>query len=535
MKALVYLLKKTVINYFKRLKEKPQKAIGPIFFIIWLTFMLVPKGKNAAGNSSIEVFVSIFLGVIFLMFLYSLYSGTKRIDSKFDMADVNLIFISPIKPQTVLLYGIIKKIAFELLTSFYLLYQIPNFLKGYSVPVVNVVMLIISFIIFQLVFCNILKLFLFALNTKYNKIGEIIRTLIKGFGIVTAAILAYVIINDNIRSFVSGFTKEVTYNSYVKYIPVLGWIRELVLQTFTGIKVSYFIYLALLLLLSILLLYITYAIDLDFYEDMLSSAEKNEMVKDVKNGGKNRVDYRNRDGKRLFLFKPFRKVKLELNGVYGAQVIFFKHMNEYFKRSLIFFINTYSLTCLAVSIILGIFAKNMDIKIMFLVADVLLFFSSGFGGKIYTEISSTFIFLLPDSPQKKLFYGVSSSLIKIFTDAVLLFLPFGILSKASIFEAVLCIICYVALGGMLSYSGLFGFRISTFLGFTGTVTQTLFFMFFQILIIVPAVVIVVIFTIIFSQLVGYSLYISLLLYSIIAAIVFSFGCVGIFNDMEFMK
>lgn len=534
MKALIYVLQRTVINYFKRLKEKPQKAIGPIFFIIWVTFMILPGAKSSSDNAPFEYFVSAFLGIIFLMFLFSLYSGTKTLDSKFDMADVNLIFVSPIKPQTVLLYGIIKKVAVELLTSVYLLYQIPNFLRGYNISVFNQVMLIISFIIFQLVFCNILKLFLFALNTKYNKIGFIIRTFIKGLVLTVVGLLVYLMGNGITLRFIQDAVKEITYNKYVEYIPVFGWIKEMALQTYTGIRPSYYLYLVLLLLISGLLLYITYSIHLDFYEDMLSSAEKNEMFKEIKSGNKKANDYN--DGKQSFLFKPFRKVTLKLNRAYGAKVLFFKHMNEYYKRSLVLFINTYSLLFLIASIVLGIFVKSIDIKIIFLASNVLLFFSAGLGGKIYNEINSTFIFLIPDSPQKKLFYGASSSLIKTFTDSLLLFLPFGILNKSSIFEILLCIICYTSLGGMISYSGLFAFRIARFLGFTGMLTQSLFFMFFQLLIIIPAVLIVILFTITFAQFIGgYALYLALLLYSLIGAVIFSFGCVGIFNDMEFMK
>lgn len=532
MKALVFLLKTTAINYFKRLKEKPQKAIGPIFIIIWLTFLFLPKGKNQGYDSSIEVFVSIFITILICMFLFALFNGTKRVDSKFIMADVNLIFVSPIKPQTVMLYGIVKKITLEVLTSFYLLYQIANFLKDYNVPVINQIILILSFIIFQLIFCNILKLFLFAMNTKVKRLGHIIRNIIYGLLISTVCGIVLLVATGNIFNFLDKAVKVITYNSYVKYIPLLGWMREIAVQTITGIKVSCIIYIALIILLSALLLYITYSIDLDFYEDMLSSAENNEIVKNIKSGKNYPI---NNNGKQSFLLKPFKDVKLKLNGVYGAKVLFFKHMNEYFKRSIIFFINIYSIILLAVSIILGIFAKNMDIKTVFLIADVLLFFTVGFGGKIYSEINNYFIFMLPDSPQRKLFYGISSSLIKIFADALLLFLPFSILSGASIIEMFWCIICYIALGSMLSYSGLFAFRIAEFLGFTGMVIQSLFFMFFQILIIIPAILIVFILTISLGMLSGYSIYLALLIYSLVSAGIFSFGCVGIFNDMEFMK
>jgi hypothetical protein len=223
---------------------------------------------------------------------------------------------------------------------------------------------------------------------------------------------------------------------------------------------------------------------------------------------------------------------LNLKDRYGAEVIFFKHMNEYSKKSFLFLINTYSIILLLVSVLLGIFEKRLDIKILFLYTSSILFFSAGLGGRIYNEITNYFIFILPDSAQKKLFYGIASSLIKIFTDAVIIFVPFGILSRKSILEVILCIICYVAWGGMLSYSGLLAFRIAQFLGFTGSLANGLIFMFFQMIITVPAVLIVLISVFLIKDFSGYFIYLALLIYAISASALISLGCVGIFDNME---
>lgn len=527
MRAIVYLLKTTMINYFKRIKEKPAKAIGPIVVTLWLLAMFIPKKSNAGSGGSPEIFVSLFLLFTIAGFLFSLYSGTKKVDSKFNMCDVNLIFVSPIRPQTVMIYGIIKKIAIELLTSFYILYQIPNILRSFNVPGVNQVMIGLSYLLFQLVLCNIIKLLAFALNTKYKGFGNIIRAFIKGILLINVPIIVLLIIQKNLGSFIEKLINCVTYSSWIKYIPLFGWMREIAYQTITGIRPSYYLCIALILLTSGLLIYIIYNIELDFYEDMLSSAENNDLVKNIASGKESAVN-----GQKNIFFKPFKKRELKLKGAYGAKVLFLKHTNEYIKRSFIFFINTYSLILLAASIILGIYSKELNIKIIFLIASGLLFFSGGFGGKIYNEINHSFIFLLPDSPQRKLFYGIASSLIKILFDAFLLFLPFGILSGKPILEILLCIICYFFLGIMLSYSGLFSFRIAIHFGFTGAIAEGLFFLFFQLLSIIPIVIAAVFFTAAFSNFNGYTIYLGFLAYSIAATVLFSLGCAGVLNDME---
>jgi hypothetical protein len=94
-------------------------------------------------------------------------------------------------------------------------------------------------------------------------------------------------------------------------------------------------------------------------------------------------------------------------------------------------------------------------------------------------------------------------------------------------------ICYVALAGMLSYSGLFAFRIAQFFGFDSMIAMGLLFTFFQLFLVVPLVIITAGTTIGFKSMNGYTVYLSSLIYSIGMAVLFSFGNVGIFNNIEF--
>ena len=529
MKALSYLLKRTIINYFKRLKQKPQKAVGPVFVILWFALMFLPKGNNkSTGGMQFDIIIFIFLVIVFSMLLFALYSGTKRLDSKFSMSDVNLIFVSPIKPQTVLLYGIIKKIALELLASIYILYQIPNALRNFNVPAINQIVLVLSFLIYQLIFCNMLKLFIFALNTKYSMLGQVIRQTIKGLLIVITTGALFVLVKGDIKATWEKLLNVVVHSSWVGDIPIVGWMREISIQVIKGMNISTLLYLLLFLLISILMLYITYNLKLDYYEDMLSGAEQYNAAKNIKMTKEASVS-----GNKSPLLKPIRKKSLRLNNAYGAKVLYFKHLNEYIKRSFVFFINTYSLILLAASIVLGIFAKSLDIKVIFLISCGLLFFSAGMASKIYNEIYHYFIFLLPDTPHRKLFYGMAASLVKASTDSLLLFLPFGVLAGSNIFEVLLCMVCYVALAGMLSYSGLFAFRIAQFFGFDSMIAMGLLFTFFQLLLVVPLVIITAVTTIGFKSMNGYTVYLSSIIYSMGMAVIFSFGNVGIFNNTEF--
>ncbi|MDV3428016.1 MAG: putative ABC exporter domain-containing protein, partial [Bacillota bacterium] len=179
------------------------------------------------------------------------------------------------------------------------------------------------------------------------------------------------------------------------------------------------------------------------------------------------------------------------------------------------------------------FLKQVNIRFIFLAGSVLLFFSSGFGGKIYTEISCHYIFLIPDKKENKLLYGTASSFIKIIADGILLFLPYTILSHSSVIDFILCLITYLAIGIMMNISGLFAYRAAIFLGFSGIIAQSVFMMLFQILLMAGAVVLTGIGTAGFTLFNSYSLYTSLLIYSIVLAGLFTAGAAGLFDNMEF--
>ncbi|MDV3428666.1 MAG: putative ABC exporter domain-containing protein, partial [Bacillota bacterium] len=315
MASLIYLLRRTTINYFKRIRKKPLKLIAPGFILLWLVFMFIPKkDNNKIPSSSPEIFVSIFLVIITGVFIYSIYKGTKSADSKFGMDDVNLVFTAPIRPQTVMIYGLIKKIAVELFASVYILFQLPNILRSYKISSFRLFLIIVSLFVFQFIFCNIIELLVFAVCTKHNELRAIIRNSIRFIILFSAAFLGLFIFKTGIEKGLNTMGYFLTYNSWFKFLPAVGWMREICIQTLLGINLSYYIYFLLIILSSMLLLYITYQLDIDFYEEMLTSAENNDIISRAKNGEN---ISRNNQGKSLF--KARRNVELRLNNVYGAK------------------------------------------------------------------------------------------------------------------------------------------------------------------------------------------------------------------------
>ena len=530
MEALFYLQKRTFINYFKRLKKNPKKAIGPIVFIFWLVMILIPNGKSSSSNDTkfltSSIFVTIFFIITTLYFLYSLYSGSKKVNSQFLLSDVNLIFTSPIKPQTILVFGVLKKMVADIFISVYFLYQIPRILTSLNVKIANQIIIIITFIVFQFIFCNCLKIFIFALCAKYSNLPNIIKNTLKIFLLILFALLGLYIFLGDIQLRLLNINNYICNSKIIDYIPIIGWIKFIVLKSMTSINPLSLIFLVLILIISVILLRITYFIKLDYYEDVLSSAADNEFANKAKNGKLSANEINEHNNQNL-TFK-IKNIKLKLDGVYGAKTIFYKHINEYFKKSFFFFINLYSIFLLGGSLGFAIVCKEGSIRDILIGGCALMIFAS-LNSKIYNEINFHYIYLLPDSTAKKLFYSISSSLIKSLVDALLLFIPSGIILRQNFLFVILCIVCYVTLAYMLSLNGLFTFKILEFIGLNNSTISGLLLIILQIILFIP-IISLLITSNIFNL--SFIFYILFLLYTVLVSFLLTLGCRSILDNME---
>ena len=62
----------------------------------------------------------------FIVILFSIYGGDKSGAKIFTMPDVNFLFASPMKPQSILMFRMILQMGVAIVSSIYLLFQLPN-------------------------------------------------------------------------------------------------------------------------------------------------------------------------------------------------------------------------------------------------------------------------------------------------------------------------------------------------------------------------------------------------------------------------
>src|SRR5699024_8365343 len=67
--------------------------------------------------------------LVIFMFVQGLYQGTKRGSSVYSSADIQFLFTGPVRTQTVLIYGMMNSLQSVLISTFFMIYQIPNMIS----------------------------------------------------------------------------------------------------------------------------------------------------------------------------------------------------------------------------------------------------------------------------------------------------------------------------------------------------------------------------------------------------------------------
>ena len=120
MSSLRYLFFTQLKNQVKELLHRPSQLVSVILVAALLGFMLL--GSSAPVNAQ-ELLPSSYLSAMVLafyalMFFMVAHNGLASGASFYTMADVSLLFSSPISNRRVLLYGLVRQMGTSVLLGF---------------------------------------------------------------------------------------------------------------------------------------------------------------------------------------------------------------------------------------------------------------------------------------------------------------------------------------------------------------------------------------------------------------------------------
>lgn len=118
MSSIFYVFRKTVKNAFFEMFHHPTKLISYLFVAILILssignflFGAKPGLSSVGGQDFIDIGLlhGIFLAVAMFIGIPTILMGLSSGTTLFSMSDVNMMFVSPITPKKMLVYGILRK------------------------------------------------------------------------------------------------------------------------------------------------------------------------------------------------------------------------------------------------------------------------------------------------------------------------------------------------------------------------------------------------------------------------------------------
>ena len=432
MRTFLYYAVHTIINTIKKLF----KTWLVFFFAIFVVAILVGIGVGTAVSkisdtieeetvteeqvdeeedtpSGLELFMEehdldkagitdlIVTAAFFLMITMSMM-GADKSGQLFKPADVTLLFPSPMKPQSVLMFRLMLNLGLNLFLAVYMLFQLPNLILNAGFSVWGSFSIIIAYGL-VMAFSTLAQVTIYTVFSKGegNKKKNIGKILLAFYVILGISFIIYqkATNTDIATAAVAFFGNKNTF-----WIPFYGWLRGMVYFAVTGENTKSLIYMALFIIACIVLIFVIWKTDADFYEDAMYSAEKmSKLVEESKNSAKGGIITREKK----------RSDKIERDGFHygsGANVFFYKALMNRFRFS---FLKIFSKT-MVIGLAAAFFSaylvmdNNIGIDRFIVPGSVLLMitFYRTLGNPLQEDLSREFFVLVPDSELKKILYSL---------------------------------------------------------------------------------------------------------------------------------
>lgn len=344
--------------------------------------------------------------LVLVMLLFGAHSGMKKGSDIFTMADVNFLFTAPIKPQSVLLF----RLTFQMLATFagsiYLLFQIPNLVINAGIPLGACLLVFIAFIIL----CIYQKLFsvgMYTITATHEKTQKFALPVILGICVMIVGAVGLVYMSTGMDVWKA---LELTLASeWTRLIPIVGWLKGLVVHAVYGNVPMVLFYLVLNLLGMAGLVSLIWHMKADFYEDAMAGAQAREDLMIAASENRKPVEVKADGTKKKDKRKVLEKEGHIFGKYKGASIFFAKEVVVRKRLARFGFITTtmmwYSVISAAIALFMSEVLEGGDFTIIGVVFMVILFFRN-YGNPIAQETSMNWLFLVPESPYKKVFYAM---------------------------------------------------------------------------------------------------------------------------------
>ncbi|MCL2171065.1 MAG: putative ABC exporter domain-containing protein [Defluviitaleaceae bacterium] len=418
MNALWHIIIKSTKNKLLDLLKKPAKLILYLIvvaaisaYIIW---SLVSDTFIAEYPSPLGGLALILFGFVGIFVIMSVIQGTRNGGAIFEMNDVSLLFVSPVSPRKVLLYGILRLVKTSFFSGFFILFQ-GGTLGGFGIGPSGVWIAMGGYMSAILVLSIVsLAVYSFTNSNPRRKQGVKIALML-----MVAPLLAIFAINFLDYGYIGPALDAVVESPFFTFFPIAGWTATGIVNIFAGYTAIGLAFLAGNLVFGgIITAYILLS-NPDYYEDTLVATETAfEKLRAAEEGNLGGV------------IGSERKVKVAKTGVggAGASAMFYKHLRETFRTNRLGFLSTFTLITIPAAIVLAF----LDVELV-MILQILMWiqlFAVGTGRGLQ-ETYQHYLYMIPESSFKKIIWSNMESIFKTMVQGALIFLPAGLILGAN--------------------------------------------------------------------------------------------------------
>ncbi len=485
MGAILYMLRKNLKNGVIDTLRSPLKLIvygliaASLVYAVIKGFTMDPEMTDKLDP---RILYGAFLAILYFISIPIMLKGLSTGSSFFTMGDVNNIFVAPISPKRVLIYGIGRQLA----TSLFLVVCFAAY-GSMAVRMFDLTLeralLLVGGIALMLLVVQMTTLLLFCICSAKPSLTPFLKYFIYALAFYAlGTVIAYM--------FTYGMTLENLYTAismpYLEYAPFIGWVHGIVFGIIEGNALKIIIFSSLLAVFCIMSIILFIFTRLDYYEDVLQNAESFfEFKENLRTGNVSE-----------YSIGP-SSARLRKHGIKrgsGASAIFFKHLREGARRTRFMFFNINTIVLLGVTAVIGFAMKpafgSSDKATVIFIADAVIcayiqFFFSAAGDWV-KELNKPYIFLIPDDPVKKLIMAGATSIIKPFADGALAFLALWAITGGHFTDALVSILVYGSFGCIYISSNILAQRIVGISGNRGIFIT--FYMGIMVLLMTPGIV-----------------------------------------------
>ncbi|MDR3119936.1 MAG: putative ABC exporter domain-containing protein [Clostridiales bacterium] len=429
MTALFYIVRKSVKNSLKELLRKPGKlalyllALAVIAGVIVMSFF---PSLRASASAPLFWFTGILFLYIVLFVVLAVVKGMSGGDAIFEMSDVNLLFVSPVDPRRILVYGVARMAKSAFFAGFFILFQ-ANSLANFGIRYGGVLLTLAGFVL-SVVVLLILSLLIYSATNGRPGRKRLVKLLaaLPFLPLAVFAAASYLQTRDVLAA-----AEAAIQSPFLTFIPVAGWTAAGVSAFLSGATGAGLLYFGANLLLGIgLIVYLLFS-NPDYYEDVLVATETAYEKKRALSEGNLSAATAPASG---------RRVRVKGTGIpfYGAAALFGKHARENFRENRFGFLTLPSALIAAGAILLTLFVRELWLAMQILMWMQIFLIGTGRGLK---ETYSHYIYMIPETSFRKILWSNMEIVARTLLESALIFGISGALLKS---DAVYILVCAAA-------------------------------------------------------------------------------------------